>query len=98
MGGPRDVPFRSFSLPRPAALGRIACMASDPYQARDPEPAAVEPLLKAGWRGGTRPPSGRRTLRAVPALGSDTGGDPAEQASDGSDLDRLDGRVALVTG
>jgi 3-oxoacyl-[acyl-carrier protein] reductase len=57
------------------------------------------PAGKGSRRDASRPTAARRTLRSVPA-GSESAGDPPAPAADSGPLgdDRLDGRVALVTG
>jgi 3-oxoacyl-[acyl-carrier protein] reductase len=62
-----------------------------------PDLRSSGPAGKSGRRDASRPSSARRTLRAVPSSGPDLAGDTAEEEAPTA-VDRLDGRVALVTG
>jgi 3-oxoacyl-[acyl-carrier protein] reductase len=63
-----------------------------------PDLRSSGPAGKSGRRDASRPSSARRTLRAVPSSGPELADeDPAgDEAS--TNIDRLDGRIALVTG
>ncbi|GAA0740457.1 SDR family oxidoreductase [Dactylosporangium roseum] len=61
-----------------------------------PDLRSSGPAGKGGRRDVSRPSSARRTLRAVPSSGPELADDPAGEES--MTTDRLDGRVALVTG
>jgi 3-oxoacyl-[acyl-carrier protein] reductase len=80
------------SLPALRVAGRIGGMATDARR-------GTAPAGKGSRRDASRPTAARRTLRSVPA-GSESAGDPPAPAADSGPLgdDRLDGRVALVTG
>lgn len=62
-----------------------------------PDLRSSGPAGKGGRRDASRPSSARRTLRAVPSSGPDLDGEPAADEAPPA-VDRLDGRVALVTG
>ncbi|GAA2610404.1 SDR family NAD(P)-dependent oxidoreductase [Dactylosporangium fulvum] len=61
-----------------------------------PDLRSSGPAGKGGRRDASRPSSARRTLRAVPSSGPELADDPAGEES--TTAERLDGRVALVTG
>ncbi|WP_432834708.1 SDR family NAD(P)-dependent oxidoreductase [Dactylosporangium sp. CA-092794] len=62
-----------------------------------PDLRSSGPAGKSGRRDASRPSSARRTLRAVPSSDTELVGDPAGEEAPTA-VDRLDGRVALVTG
>ncbi|GGM56738.1 SDR family NAD(P)-dependent oxidoreductase [Dactylosporangium sucinum] len=62
-----------------------------------PDLRSSGPAGKSGRRDVSRPSSARRTLRAVPSNGPELAEDPADDES-ATAAERLDGRVALVTG
>ncbi|MFF5234776.1 SDR family NAD(P)-dependent oxidoreductase [Dactylosporangium sp. NPDC000521] len=62
-----------------------------------PDLRSTGPAGKGNRRDASRPSSARRTLRAVPSTGPELAEEPVAE-DEGAAIDRLDGRVALVTG
>ncbi|MEV4138672.1 SDR family NAD(P)-dependent oxidoreductase [Dactylosporangium sp. NPDC049742] len=62
-----------------------------------PDLRSTGPAGKGNRRDASRPSSARRTLRAVPSSGPELAEEPVAE-DEGTAIDRLDGRVALVTG
>ncbi|GAA1561959.1 SDR family NAD(P)-dependent oxidoreductase [Dactylosporangium maewongense] len=62
-----------------------------------PDLRSTGPAGKGNRRDASRPSSARRTLRAVPSSGPELAEEPVAD-DEGTAIDRLDGRVALVTG
>lgn len=63
-----------------------------------PDARSSGPAGKGTRRDVSRPAAGRRTLRAVPAPGVESADDGLVEAGPSPTPDRLDGRVAVVTG
>jgi 3-oxoacyl-[acyl-carrier protein] reductase len=62
-----------------------------------PDLRSSGPAGKSGRRDASRPSSARRTLRAVPSSGPELADETADEEAPTA-VDRLDGRIALVTG
>ncbi|MET7421268.1 SDR family NAD(P)-dependent oxidoreductase [Dactylosporangium sp. NPDC005555] len=63
-----------------------------------PDLRSTGPAGKGNRRDASRPSSARRTLRAVPSTGPELAEEPVSEDEGSTAIDRLDGRVALVTG
>ncbi|GAB3869422.1 SDR family NAD(P)-dependent oxidoreductase [Dactylosporangium cerinum] len=63
-----------------------------------PDLRSTGPAGKGNRRDASRPSSARRTLRAVPSTGPELAEEPVAEDEGSTAIDRLDGRVALVTG
>lgn len=63
-----------------------------------PDLRSTGPAGKGNRRDASRPSSARRTLRAVPSTGPELAEEPVAEDEGSAAIDRLDGRVALVTG
>lgn len=63
-----------------------------------PDLRSTGPAGKGNRRDASRPSSARRTLRAVPSTGPELAEEPVGEDEGSAAIDRLDGRVALVTG
>ncbi|MEV4513503.1 SDR family NAD(P)-dependent oxidoreductase [Dactylosporangium sp. NPDC049525] len=63
-----------------------------------PDLRSTGPAGKGNRRDASRPSSARRTLRAVPSTGPELAEEPVAEDEGSTATDRLDGRVALVTG
>ncbi|MEV0135707.1 SDR family NAD(P)-dependent oxidoreductase [Dactylosporangium sp. NPDC050688] len=63
-----------------------------------PDLRSTGPAGKGNRRDASRPSSARRTLRAVPSTGPELADEPVGEDEGSAAIDRLDGRVALVTG
>jgi 3-oxoacyl-[acyl-carrier protein] reductase len=63
-----------------------------------PDLRSTGPAGKGNRRDASRPSSARRTLRAVPSTGPELAEEPVAEDEGSTSIDRLDGRVALVTG
>jgi 3-oxoacyl-[acyl-carrier protein] reductase len=63
-----------------------------------PDARSSGPAGKSGRRDASRPSAARRTLRAVPSGGAEPADEPEGNAAATPAVERLDGRIALVTG
>ncbi|MDG6100553.1 SDR family oxidoreductase [Dactylosporangium aurantiacum] len=63
-----------------------------------PDLRSTGPAGKGNRRDASRPSAARRTLRAVPSTGPELADEPVAEDEGSAAIDRLDGRVALVTG